>query len=90
MQYGGLGQFAFRGRNGWLFGLAAPIVVAIIRDIASPTGLLRQLVAAFLPGKRIKYPQHILCETEYSVLDQKSVKPDLKKGSHQKEGIENE
>jgi hypothetical protein len=76
------GRSAFRGKNKWLVGLAAPLVIAAIRDLASPTGFLRQLSAAFLSGKRMKGPPNIRRDAEYSVLDQPSAKPDRKKKQH--------
>ena len=88
--FGDIGRGAFRGKNRWLFGLAAPLVIAVIRDLTSPTGFLRQLSAAFLPGNRMKDPQTIRRDAEYSVLDQQSAKPDQKNEQRHDAGTGNE
>lgn len=76
---GDIGHGAFGGKNRWLFGLIVPLVVAVIRDLASPTGFLRQRFSEFLPGKRMNDPHKICRDAQYSILDNQSPEPDQKK-----------
>lgn len=59
----------FRGRGGLLRGVAATIIVAAVRDLTNPSGLLRRAVRALLPYKK-NGGQHIIHDAEYSVLDE--------------------
>jgi hypothetical protein len=63
------GKALFREKRGWLFGLAAPLLIAAIRDLAHPSGLWRQNVRALLSDKINKKPQ-ILRDAQYSVVEQ--------------------
>lgn len=80
-RFGNIGCGAVRGKNRWLLGLAAPLVVAVIRDLASPTGFLRQFISAFLPGKGMRKPLNIRHDAEYSVIDRQSDKTYLKRNN---------
>jgi len=44
-------------------------MIAAVRDLANPSGLLRQLVRVFLADKKSKKPK-ILCDAQYSVVEQ--------------------
>ena len=65
----GFGRALFTGKRGWLLGLAAPVMIAAVRDLGNPSGLLRQLVRALLSDKKSKKPQ-ILRDAQYSVVEQ--------------------
>lgn len=65
----GFGRSMFTGKRGWFFGLAAPVMIAAVRDLTNPSGLLRQLVRALLSDKKSKKPQ-ILHATQYSVVEE--------------------
>jgi len=67
-------------RNRWLLGLAVPVIVAAIRDISNPRGLLRQCASVFFPKKPLQRGTRISCDAEFSVLDSKlSKKQDEKR-----------
>ncbi len=66
----GLRRVMFGGKRGWFLGLAASVMIAAVRDLANPSGLLRQLVRALLSDQKSKKPQ-ILRDAQYSVLEQK-------------------
>jgi hypothetical protein len=70
--FGGIGRTAFRARNPWLLGLAMPLVVAAIRDLVNPKGLLRQCATVLFPGKPRPGGKRVACDAEFSVLDSKS------------------
>lgn len=78
--FGASGRALFQGRNRWLLGLAAPMVVAAIRDLVNPRGLLRQCAAAFFPGKTAPGEKRIMHEAEFSVLDSNPSKKTDEKG----------
>jgi hypothetical protein len=69
MRLCGLGRFAFRGKNRWLLGLAAPLAVAVIKDLVNPRGLLRQFTVIFFRERRMINPQNISGDAEYSIID---------------------
>jgi hypothetical protein len=81
---------AFGGRKHWLIGLAAPIVVALIHDLANPTGILRHFPSAFLQKRAAKNPQRIRCDTEFSVLHHPPSKLDHDKEKPHDAGTDNE
>jgi hypothetical protein len=78
LQFGDIKRGTFRGKNRWLLGLAAPFIVAVIRDFADPKGLLRQLVVVFFRERRMIDPQNISGDAEYSVIDEKAAKSNRK------------
>jgi hypothetical protein len=62
-----LRPLAFSARNRWLFGLAAPVIVAAIRDLANPYGVLRHLTRALLSEKK-KNKHNISHIADYAVI----------------------
>jgi hypothetical protein len=62
--------------RGWFFGLAAPVIIAAVRNLANPSGLLRRIVRASLSDKKSKEPQ-ILRDAQYVVVEQ-----NLNSGTH--------
>ncbi|MBN1127643.1 MAG: DUF5320 domain-containing protein [Chitinispirillaceae bacterium] len=64
-----LRPLAFGARNRWLFGLAAPVIVAAIRDLANPRGVLRHLAQAFLSDKK-KDKRNISHVADYAVINE--------------------
>lgn len=58
-----------RGKSGWFLGLAAPVMIAAVRDLANPSGLLRQLARSLLSDKKNKEPK-VLRDAQYSVVEQ--------------------
>ena len=75
---GGAGHTLFGGGRGWFWGLAAPAVAAIARDLANPSGLLRRLARGLLTRGRNTLPSHIR-ETEHTVIDTQRRPVDLDK-----------
>jgi hypothetical protein len=82
--FAAMGRTAFRGRNRWLFGLAAPVIIAAIRDLANPRGLLRQAASALLPHKSGNSGRHIRQNPEYTITDAASAGPVKKRTAHRK------
>jgi hypothetical protein len=68
---GGTGRILFRGRKGWLLGIAAPAVAAVVRDLANPSGLLRQFIRGVLPHKKEKAMPPLSRDAEYVIVDGK-------------------
>jgi hypothetical protein len=65
----GFGRAMFRGKNRWLFGMAVPVIVAAIRDLANPEGRLRQMARSLLAHSRDRN-NAALRETGYTVIEQ--------------------
>jgi hypothetical protein len=48
INFRGVGRPNIRCRNRWLWGIALPVVVAAVRDLANPTVFLRQFTRTLL------------------------------------------
>jgi hypothetical protein len=81
-----MGRTAFRGRNRWLFGLAAPVIVAAIRDLLNPKGMLRQIASALLSNKTKHDERQIRRNAEYTIADDTAAGP-IKGGVADSKGI---
>lgn len=71
---GGLGDNDFRramcrGKSGWFIGLAVPVIITAVRDLANSSGLLHKLVRALLLDKKNKRSQNRR-DTQYSIVEQ--------------------
>jgi hypothetical protein len=71
------GRAAFRGKNKWLFGLAAPLVIAVVRDLVNPRGLLRKIASALITNKTIDR-NRINRNAEYTVVEEKPISKEIK------------
>jgi hypothetical protein len=60
---------ALRGTNRWLLGIAGSVAAAAIRDLANPSGMLRQLTAAIVRRRRGAYARALGRNTEFTVVD---------------------
>jgi hypothetical protein len=70
-RFAAIGQTAFRGRNRWLLGLAAPVIAAAVRDLVNPQGLLRQFARKILTYKKHGV-RAVPPKAEYTVLEDNS------------------
>jgi hypothetical protein len=64
----GFGTVINSGKSRLFIALAAPVMIAVVRDFINPSGFLRQCVRALLSDKKNMNPQ-ILREAPYSVLE---------------------
>lgn len=76
-RFGDIGRAAFRGKNKWLFGLAAPLAIAVVRDLVNPRGLLRQVVSALITNKTIDR-NRINRNAEYNLVEEKPISKEIK------------
>jgi hypothetical protein len=69
-RYSGYGRVMSCHNGGWFAGLAAPVVIALVRDLANPAGLLRRLARTLLPST-VSKPTRVIHDARYTVVDQK-------------------
>lgn len=68
----GCGRGAFRPvrlARQWPVGVAAPLVIAALRDLTQPSGVLRQLIARTKARLRGRTARSALRDATYSVID---------------------
>ena len=68
-QYLGINRAMFRQRNGWLFGIAMPLVTVIVRDLLNPSGLLRRIIHSSSTRLTENQIQQVGRDTECTVLE---------------------
>lgn len=73
-----------RRKNNLLWGIAFPVLITAIRELANPTGVLRQFTRTLLHYKK-NNKQCIIGNVKYSVLERCSQKIDKKIESPVKE-----
>jgi hypothetical protein len=79
-----IGRTAIHGQNRWLLGLAAPVIIAAIRDLVNPKGLLRQIASVFLSNKTKNDGHQIRRNAEYTIADVPAAGPVRGGGSDSK------
>lgn len=77
-QYGSVYRDIFRGRNGSIVGIAVPLLVAAVRDLLNPSGLLRQIIHSSTTRHKENNIHPVGRDTEYAVLKEKQKKLDLR------------
>lgn len=79
MVSGSAWRMPFRGRKKWIAGIAAPLIAAVIRDLANPSGFLRRTAVAFFSKRKAEDARRLSRDADYSVLDKQPHTPDRKK-----------
>lgn len=78
--YRNASRSVFGGRNGWLLGLAASFVTAVLRDLMSPSGILHRIAHIPLNKGISGNNQNVRCQAEVTVIDENTVSGKTKKG----------
>jgi hypothetical protein len=80
VRFSAIGWTAFRGKNRWLLGLAAPVIAAAVRDLINPKGVLRHIASALRSNKRKNVPHKVSREADYTVVEEKNSRTDQEQG----------